>query len=1725
VPILSVGWALHLSRCAYLDQSATSHAFAINIVLPGASTTPFAPAQPSWYETIDNPPNVSVQEAWALGNFLFPWRWGGIGGAPAPTWSLWAFDPIAGTTRQVVAGLSPRPGTPVDNPQTLRTAFEDEIRNKIQLSDSVFSLADDHVGDQATHNMSLPHAIAPLTHLPAPISGSVLSLTGIIDVDVTANPIAANEMVACFPSFCADPANPASACGPDLPRSVVDHQYQAGSTPFFRAMCGSYQGASVVLYCNETDPRDTQRPGNPSINNSDFSVMQQFALTDLAITQLSPTIVAANALGTLVNDPALNATLDANQRGCLRTKLMQEISWGWERTKNSARGDFKHVLELYAKQSDLNNAFGNGWQTQINNAQRHADPNAIIPGLRKGAAAITNGGGDAIANLLSKDSDGSFWKTLSSALADLTNDAADANAEFAAAWAQVAIGAFTPDSAKRFYILWWHTTLPAADNFFWKQAVKYDRNNYLLDEIIRRAALGCLTKFPFQADLNAGNIFELLVKVVDEVRQSPAATPNKDRLVAWLKDSALQLPILPAINIPNWDANIQASAIKAVDNYVKAVQGHMNAKRVARDEGITIEFEGDAPADDEAMRGYAIALRSGISTGGGAAPNWDTARTQWITNTAAVDANKALLTSSVPPPLRTLWVAETVGSSIANGERIISIDYEGQPVSSVPARNTGAGTYEVVGNVQDFQDTKSIGYRWPLDERPLPMLGYGMIYQAASVAIDNTGGITDLEFRSSATELVDAAAIPEARWEPPGANISYVSREPPGAPTLITSPPPELYELNDETRGHAYDPKASKVAVLKPTGADADFYLPDVPDSLAIQIGAPNCHADFVERWLNTDVRLKEIGTSQASALLSDGNFSNANATAANLTTFRDATSKQIRGQKTGMAPLAYHPAVWAIGVAIWFDNSSIEDDPSTTAVIPLQKQTRLNPDGTLDLDPFLIELTIKAEPGQGENRMDAATVYLKPGSFARIRCYSLVEEKFFTGAGSLSRFSSDLGSQAELNELHASTKEKIPAFSSTNPATSWRTFGSLEFRFEVAPRWTPEIASRDLLSLCLKGPNVDSRNSAELEANFDKVKDAHWLRGLFLRHHEWHWSGHPVRLPAEDQDCSAWLGSFSQVASYRETINSLIPTNEDSGWRLGFPVQGSSNSARKSGICSLQLPAAGRPARYAIYTAQPIVRYRKLLNPNPASGREGPLALERLVFADGALLKGIPPGAANRLPAPLVKWAIPLTSTYQYDATKNGYPLDRTANGNILILDDAMRRTDSLARWGGVGDVLELDLLETRAVDFGSAGRRQLPEMGPNPIFHRRPDLDEPKTYKLSESDLFGCQYDIVRNGLVAQTAVVVTPSGGNGRWMMAKARARRLLLPETLIEDSLTSRGLGIYDLPQRADGEDVIPQDFWIDCSGALPSTLAVTVTVKNSSGNTVQTLGIDLPTLNNNDGPTRLLCTWHKGRWKGLGDPTWRIQVLAQKRVDNTMRWETSGKASCYSQHDDWSPCPGSPSATVSLSGLGTSTVPSVSIARVSDYTDPLWLTFIGTFGANTLGRADEYKVEFDPLNSNTGIKLVAKNSGSDSLTLNSPPASPADWATDKVKFQLLLIFKPLVDISLGKPDTTAGQLIGWYRPDTSSGNGAFVGFPEKSNETVTTASLEGCYAYLCSFQRISAPSDDEKQIAIVSWESLLAAMFPSPTNPATKESIIRPLPEYLGPIKFVNKSEN
>ncbi|MFM0521774.1 MULTISPECIES: hypothetical protein [Caballeronia] len=108
--------------------------------------------------------------------------------------------------------------------------------------------------------------------------------------------------------------------------------------------------------------------------------------------------------------------------------------------------------------------------------------------------------------------------------------------------------------------------------------------------------------------------------------------------------------------------------------------------------------------------------------------------------------------------------------------------------------------------------------------------------------------------------------------------------------------------------------------------------------------------------------------------------------------------------------------------------------------------------------------------------------------------------------------------------------------------------------------------------------------------------------------------------------------------------------------------------------------------------------------------------------------------------------------------------------------------------------------------------------------------------------------------------------------------------------------------------------------------------------------------------------------------------------------------------------------------------------------------------------------------------------------------------------------MLLVFNPVSSAILTEGAHDGGALVATYI--ATGGGSDFAPLPMA---VTAPASLVGCQAYLMTMQRIAAASKDEEDKVdhAGTFEELIEYMFPSGLN--VRESLLRLLPEYLGPI--------
>lgn len=1670
-----IGWAIQVTRCEYLDhQDAGDEAYAINLVMPwsGNSIAP-KPGQ-------ERGPALKLPAAPRLLDLLEPWTW-----ARDAKWHVFARKPGAswqtlGQAQVLDPGVPPGP-LPAG-------AIGAELIQRTTGCDHVYSISADDIDPAASGTRSLPHAVAPLTHWPAGASNDGLRMAGFMLLERAALDLAGAEEIICFPEFTL-PGDP-KPLAPGLPASA----------PLYGCETAGYSLDPDVLMASRACARAT--PGwQDKLTQPDgaHDLLPLASVRARAARELSPRALLIRVATMLLTkaDPAGSAATDQDALAFVKLFATdQGLRQRWRAALWQSMGDGwgpPYVL---------------GATVQRQHILARLMPSSQAKGLPALAFQPSAACLDNAASLLGERPPGGSWtidsqrlwqrawKALQELAAPAQGDPRTAGLAYLRAWLQVANALQQPDSARSVLGPWLAgvagQALPPFDAAQQADALTKAKLNaaVLPESMLDDSALGLLSTLPVWDWIGApSGPAELAAKLM--------ATPQA-----------------PAVSLPDLlggHAQAQAEIGKIAVAFVNNVNASASpATARPRDPGLQLRFESTDPGGefDRSVRGYAIGLCGYLLQRDGKQWIADHGRARWISDTAVLHRPGG---HAKPAWLRqgddVWWLHETIGSTMQAGVRITRAEYLGKPICAMRAGADGMVLDKDTGN-GDADGSDTIDFLWHA-ARELPLLGYGMHYKAVVSCIDNAGGVIEKELRDAehcarlrdADKVFAQVLVPQARPDlhesPP--QWHYRSAVPPGAPVVAAGrPEPKGYELSDETRAHAFRAQKGPVALLvhdqqvdgRPLYGDDARHGP-----YEITFEPPAASAEFVERWLNTDIVLRATATAQPGTTLagaSDAEFEHASAEA--LAAFRE---RMVAAIERAAAGSSYHPAVGALGIAVWKNGSALEAYKEVWA-LPRARVTRNT--GAVDTAPIAsrrLQISVSGSDSAQElqvRRREAGPlqrieITIPADQFICVRAFSLVDERHFTGEGPDLRFYPTIG---------LASGDAVPRFALDG--TNYRAFGPTEFWFEAAPKWEHYDPSFDL-KVVPPGAAVDPGEAPLppdlLALRCHSADPANWVRGLFVQRHEWHWTGYPVRLP-NGHELDAWLASFAGVESYREANGIELQTGFDgANWGYGLDAGG------VQVLTKYTLQNGARPARYAAYTARPMIRFRKWLNREAVNG---PLALERQVFAAGELIAGIAPASASeRLPTPPLRWTVPLTATYAGTEAPSGAP-ERIQSGNLLVIDDALRRTDQLARFGGIGDTIEVDLLETHEADFV--------EIGTNPIFH--PNLTQPERdrLRLRQHAPFGLTFDNSANALVSQSAVVVTVDNGCGKWLLAKIRARRLILPETLSNSGLVPEGASTgsgtsFSLPTRAEGEDTVPLDFALDLAPEQPKAAPAVSefdVVLNPGSSDERTLRSSVPQPEAVPAGTalRYLCSWHKQRWGG-GAPAWRLQVLLQQRKSDELEWNTA-KPRCGAFSNGASEIPSGYRVRQVRLVLPKPLDRVPSVVRMSDYTDPTWLTFIGSFGRGCVGDPQRYRCE----SAGGALKLSSPYSEELPLLKGIEDHDPC--------FHILLAYRPLVDITRGDERKDSGALDGvyFYSNKAAAGAGGFM--PMTMTAIPANGDLSGCFAYLCSVQRITAPSQDDaiampKSDGTFAFEDFMDQLFPA----AGRECTLRLLPEYLGPI--------
>lgn len=1795
--IESIGWALQLSPSLDCDTGSAggedgTHTYVLNIIRPVVNIPePLEPEKLSEWVThrhkgvIPTGSDVITQ----FDSLMFPWMWEEV------EWGLWSrpegmkWSEVPGDNKHTIEIHTGTYEADGDDKSILQDAVRAEIEQSVSDCQVPFSgNPDDFIADNEPVNgrQPLTFSITPFTHLAAPVSNEVLKLAGFISLEKeTADSLEGMELAAFPGKFLFKADGNRGECKlkslkghDDLPGYVVA-EYSLTRDPWdvasreIKFITKTAQGPGAGQACEVS-------LANSSAGDHDWrsSAVREFAGRSLHPAHIIARYVFAYAQGIDSQDSRTSQESPVISATRWKWLLVQALGLGWERDRIEVdpvdpvleEDEYKpnHLFDNYISSKEFGKLFpdanrifnletsgpGEGpHKTRLDDEQvlalldsfeRHVSAHAAnVAGTDPITAWYRSRGIDAahplpdwIGQLARKDT----YK-------DLT------------IWARIVVSFFDAESGRDLQLMWW---MFLVDRFADTSSVLAELKNKLITRLIddtgeRQCMLslaGSMEKIPLAGEAESGTArYWQRIEAYDG--QDAAEELLKCRIRELLDVELADLPF-PVEN-PDSENLFKNAVSQAVDGFHRGVRESRPQRVKPKDDGLEISLAGaDNAKSDTEIRGFAVALWPGIPHQG----DDDSAYKEceeyaaWITGTGIkIPGNEFLSTcrgsNQDCDGGKDFFTTDTVGSSESGGQRIVRIEYDGRPVCALLKDEK---LLDEEGD--DADGVASVEYRWP-NGPSTPPLGYGLHYRALQAVIDNAGGVHPPGLRKNGMEatLKDAKEIDlgsyTRRLEP------YLSWQPPGAPYLANDsqggfPSQEDMALSAQTRAAQYrrdkaqdlrdkgegevDLK-SKVAVLVPSTGNE--YYRKGKSEFSLMLVAPGADADFIERWLETDILLKEINSSEGEGggnhyELSHSIFEDIDVNRETIKECQNHFNTQLRVKTHDQTyknlkdlRALYHPAVTALGVDVeWWEGGN------EYKVSWAYRTERLVKEGNKLRPPVngQTEITIRAS-GKCEFDKDDGVLLLAPGCFAVIRLYTLVEERFFEEGKITQRYHHGLRQVKPDNELNW----RLADGTST---PKYRSFGFNEQWFEVLPDTLGDVPLKDS-TFRVQLPNRDRPDLTSLhlcKLHKDVSLPADWIQGFTWTRHEWHWTGYPVRFPWQGTaGVRDWITSFAGIESDVDTRTSVAASKlmPNGDWVL--PEDQAIGRPR-------ELRRGSRPAGYVAYTVRPRVRYREWLKPE-----SDPMKLESKVHAVGGIEMGyVGVGADFSLPVPVLIESIPLTASYR---ESSGLLPARTVNGNLLIFDHAIYDTSRSAPVGGISDMIEIDLMQTRSIvipndkdraensDRGDGRGREdirtvaFSEIGVNPIFHQALTTEEQTRLDVRASVPFGLTYDLVKNALVNQTAVMVSPVSGHGKWLMAKVRARRLLLPETLLfneragKDKTSERSTSrIFRIPVRKIGEEIQPGDFVLDFENYSQDEKVV-IEVDGCECH------LELPV--NLSGECRLQITWHRGRFNNDNpEVVCKPQVRGQKRESSQGNWELveGGKVPIFSQCSWYGAIAEMQDGSLKME-LRTKSgwLPEVTCRSLhaSDYTEPQWITFIGSFETESPGRSDEYRI-------------IAVDKGGE-LQLFGPklPGMTAmeecleggleDGArSGDVTFQLLHIYKPIHSIMQGSVDHTAGAQIAVYRyiqdAHVEIGNGSeLASIFEPFGDNPELDDEGGYYAYIMSYHRISARQCDEKNshIGCSNWGNLLDLIFPEDEN---TESTIRPIPEYIGPIRIVSE---
>lgn len=1182
-------------------------------------------------------------------------------------------------------------------------------------------------------------------------------------------------------------------------------------------------------------------------------------------------------------------------------------------------------------------------------------------------------------------------------------------------------------------------------------------------------------------------------------------------------------------------------AVKAVAEEASlTVNENHVPKPIARDDGLPIRIDSEIPnADDQIerdrqIRGYAVALRCEIRSDN---KGNELVSQEWVTNTQIACRHKegAFVISDVNGIASTGIFA--IGSAEINGMRVTEAIYDGAPLCSIPGRHEMDADPASLTPIKhigwkseeadfDKDNTASLDFGWYKelgDSLQHVPLGFGLSYASVGTAILNNGIVEQPEYRIPDFEasLLPASEIENihGRREPWGEFQVYLSNEAIGEPQLVSVAlkSKKNYDLRwadgqsltSETKASELLGGQTPVTLLVPE--NEEVYEKGLTE-IAFEFETPLPSPAFIERWLTTDEELKKKGLV---TMIADENLVGGDV---DIAAFRQDLLARIEAvaldeiKSSDDIDHRYHPAVDCVAFsARWYKLDLKKPIYERTEVVPISRSQwddlgKLGPTRREDLRK-LLRLSVRSTDHSvsDQERADALTnssnrsVLLSPGEIVEVFASSCVDAKVFENEnGDLPRYGQSV----------SKGKAKI-----MDNAIERFMFDGKSYWFECAPRWDEVVVLKDSW-LKIEVPTLERPGLARVLLDARGDFPAEHVVGGRADRHEWHWTGAPVDFSVVDGKLtSGWLAAMAGVGSFRNNktivLAEIVKSGSASeGWRIkdGQALE----SIARSGTNSSSILA---------YTFRPEPRFSAWIDSRNSKIQE----LRSQVIATGALLRGADP--TERLESPAARWIIPMTEGYERQSAREATLPNRGRNGALMVFDHVLMRTDERSQFSGVGETIDVEVVETRRLpNFDWANK----ELGPNPIFHASPERTGGfRQTGITASRPFGLTFDKGSNPKVVQTAISVFPEGAEGNWTLAKLRTRRMLEPETLLSYDKPNQLRGNNNewiVGLRTEGEDSIPKDVYIEMKAKDWPTISDPAKRSELKINGKPILLPEKPSNISDEQRLRLRITWHKDRWGTPNPPEWRPRIDVQIRETDRLEWKMASVASAYSEKVAelaWNP------RLDEVAKYELEFPPNVGTARwgflnISDYSEGRWVSFVGMFGKEILDRADQYVLE---ARKNAGLieielkgeKLPILQSASQSVTGNGSPV-----------FNLLNIYRPTTKVMQGKASETSGEFIGSL---PYHGDSLFKG-------RLNVSELAGCIAYIMSYQHITAlakfDSDDKKNEGqellehgetLVGVERLVFPDFDPYRGLNQRESILRPVPQFLGPIRIIAGDDN